>query len=152
MLYTKTCVLCDQKIKSSHRLCSLHFREYRNQTTEDWFIALVEEQSRQDTIDRYERYSLPYSSATDIHGIYTAPELLSKRDVGRPSTDWRIVDKVLAIYDSSFEDVKEGKAIRTKSLRAIAKEIGGVVGYVTIRNILKEYRREIYHNVKTISL
>lgn len=118
--------------------------------TEEWFIALLEEQSRQDTIDRYERYSLPYSSATDMHGTYTAPELLSKKEIGRPNTDWRTVDKVLQIYDSSVEDVKEGKAIKTKSLRAIARELGNILGYVTIRNILREYRKDVYYNVKNI--
>ncbi len=150
MLYTKTCILCDTKIKSSYRLCSQHFTEYRDRMDEPWFKALAEEQSRQDTIDRRESYRLPYYSATDIHGTYNSPELLSKRDVGRPSTDWRIVDKVLQIYDDSVADVREGKTIRTKSLRAIAREVGSVVGYVTVRNILREYRNDIYHNVNTL--
>lgn len=142
MIYTKTCVLCDTKIKSSHRLCSQHFSEYRDQMTEDWFIALSQEQSRQDTIDRYESYCLPYNSATNIYGVQDSPELLSKREVGRPSTDWRIVDKVLQIYDASVEDVKEGKAARPKSLRAIARLLDNKIGYVTVRNILKEYRKK----------
>jgi hypothetical protein len=109
---------------------------------EPWFKALAEEQSKQDTIDRHESYRLPYYSATNMYGVYEAPELLSKRDVGRPSTDWRIVDKVLQIYDSSVEDVNEGKAVRPKSLRAIAKELDNKIGYVTVRNILKEYRKK----------
>ena len=152
MLYTKTCALCDTKIKSSHRLCGIHFTQYRDQINENWFKALCEEQTRMDIIDRRESYSLPYGSSTNIYGIYEAPELLSKKDVGRPSTDWRIVDKVLQIYDFSVQDVKEGKAIRPKSLRAIAKEIGNTIGYVSVRNILREYRREVYYNAKTISV
>jgi hypothetical protein len=142
ILYNKTCVLCDTRIKSSHRLCNQHFNEYRERMNEPWFQALAKEQSRQDTIDKHERYCLPYNSTTDIYGVYTAPELLSKRDVGRPSTDWRIVDKVLKIYDASVEDVKEGKALRPKSLRTIARELHNKIGYVTVRNILKEYRKK----------
>lgn len=142
MLYHKTCVLCDTKIKSSHRLCSLHFTQYRGQVDEPWFKALAAEQSVQDTIDRHESYCLPYYSATNLYGVHEAPELLSKRDVGRPSTDWRIVDKVLQIYDSSVADVNEGKAIRPKSLRAIARQLDNKIGYVTVRNILKEYRKK----------
>jgi hypothetical protein len=75
-----------------------------------------------------------------MYGEQAAPELLLKRDVGRPSTDWRLVEKVLAIYDQSVEDVLEKRTPRTKSLRSIAKEMNHVLGYVTIRNILKEYR------------
>lgn len=130
------------KIKSSHRLCNKHFTEYRDQMNEPWFIALLEEQSKQDVIDRHESYCLPWYSSTNLYGVYEAPQLLAKRDVGRPSTDWRIVDKVLRIYDASVEDVVEGKAIRPKSLRAIAKEMNNVIGYVTVRNILKEYRQK----------
>lgn len=142
MLYRKTCILCDVKIKSSHRLCATHFTQYKDQIEEPWFKALAIEQSIQDTIDRYESYCLPYYSATNIYGVHESPELLSKREVGRPSTDWRIVDKVLNIYDSSVEDVNEGKAIRPKSLRAIARELDNRIGYVTVRNILKEYRKK----------
>jgi hypothetical protein len=111
---------------------------------EPWFIALAQEQQKQDQIDRYESYGLPYHSATDIYGKYTAPELLSKRDVGRPSTDWRIIEKVLCLYDKSIDDVQLKRAIRPASLRAIAKELGNKIGYVTIRNILLEYRKDIY--------
>lgn len=118
----------------------------------DWFIALAEAQARQDTINSRERWMIPYHSAVNIHGLSEAPELLSKREVGRPSTDWRIVDKVLQIYDSSVEDVKEGKTLRPKSLRAIAREMDNVIGYVSVRNILREYRKEIYHNVKILAL
>ena len=142
MIYYKTCVLCDTKIKSSHRLCNQHFMEYRDQMDEPWFIAIAAEQAKQDMIDRRESYCLPYHSSTNLYGVHEAPQLLAKRDVGRPSTDWRIVDKVLCIYDASVADVVEGKATRPKSLRAIAKELGNVVGYVTVRNILKEYRQK----------
>lgn len=144
MIYNKTCVLCDEKVKPSQRLCNVHYREYKDQMDEPWFKALAECQQKQDEIDRHEGYCLPYGSRTDIYGVYDEPELLSKRDVGRPNTDWRVVDKVLKIYDASVEDVKEGKALRPKSLRAIARELNNIVGYVTVRNILKEYRSERY--------
>jgi len=140
MIYNKTCVLCDEKIKPSHRLCTAHYKEYKEQMDEPWFKALADCQQRQDEIDRHEGYCLPYGSSTDIYGVYEAPELLAKRDVGRPSTDWRIVDRVLRIYDESVEMVRDGKLARPKSLRAIARELGNAVGYVTVRNILREYR------------
>lgn len=108
---------------------------------EEWFIALAEEQSRQDIIDKHERFSLPYGSTTNVYGVYEAPELLSKREIGRPSTDWRIVDKVLQIYDTSVQDMLEGKTTRVKSLRSIAKEVGNI-GFCTVRNILIEYGRK----------
>ncbi len=109
---------------------------------EPWFKALSKEQSRQDEIDRYEGYSLPFNSAADIYGLQAAPELLTKRDVGRPSTDWRLIEQVLRIYDESVEAVREGRLQRPKSLRAIARELGNKLGYVTVRNILLEYRSE----------
>lgn len=111
---------------------------------EPWFIALAQEQQRQDQIDRYESYALPWHSATDLYGKYTAPELLSKRDVGRPSTDWRMVEKVLRLYDESIDNVRLKYAIRPISLRTIARELGNKIGYVTIRNILLEYRKDTY--------
>lgn len=144
ILYRKTCVLCDQKIRASYKLCTQHFIQYKDQMHEPWFIALAEAQQKQDQIDKYESYGLPYHSATDIYGKYTAPELLSKRDVGRPSTDWRIIEKVLCLYDQSIDDVRLKHAIRPASLRAIAKALDNKIGYVTIRNILLEYRKETY--------
>jgi len=148
MLYVRTCVLCDEKIKSQHKLCKRHFIDYGDQINTPWFIELASQQKKQDDIDRRERFQLPFYSETNLQGEYNAPELLSKRDVGRPSTDWRIVDKVLKIYDASLEQVELGTAIRVKPLRQIAREIqttmGVHIGYVTIRNILLEYRKHIY--------
>ena len=154
--YIRTCVLCDEKIRSQHKLCRVHFRDYGDQINEPWFIEIAQQQKKQDDIDRRERFQLPFYSETDLHGEYKAPELLSKRDVGRPSTDWRIVDKVLKIYDESLEQVEIGNALRVKSLRQIAREVKSLMGihmgYVTIRNILLEYRKDIYMRGKHISV
>jgi len=154
MQYIRTCVLCDEKIKSQHKLCKTHFKEYGDQINEPWFIDIALQQKKQDDIDRRERFQLPFYSETNIHGEYKAPELLSKRDVGRPSTDWRTVEKVLRIYDASLEDVEVGIAPRVKSLRQIAKEvaaeIGTNIGYVTCRNILLEYRKDSYMKGKIV--
>lgn len=148
MRYLKTCVLCDEKIKSQHKLCKKHFTEYGDQVNEKWFIEIALQQKKQDDIDRRERFQLPFYSETNLHGEYKAPELLSKRDVGRPNTDWRIVDKILKIYDVSLENVELGLVTRVKSLRQIAREvketIGVQIGYVTCRNILLEYRKDSY--------
>ena len=154
MQYIRTCVLCDEKIKSQHKLCKKHFTEYGDQINEPWFIDIALQQKKQDDIDRRERFQLPFYTETNIHGEYKAPELLSKRDVGRPSTDWRTVEKVLRIYDASMEDVELGLIPRVKSLRQIAKEvaaeIGMNIGYVTCRNILLEYRKDTYMKSKLV--
>ncbi len=143
MQYTKTCILCDTKIRSAHRLCPEHFTQYRNQMNEPWFKALAEEQAKQDDIDRRERYLIPYSSATDLYGNYEQKGLLAKRDVGRPSTDWRIVHKVLEIYDQSVEDVLMKRTPRIISLRAISNQIDNKIDHCTVFKILKSYRRKV---------
>jgi hypothetical protein len=139
MIY-KTCLLCDLHIKSSYRLCKQHFIEYHQYMNEPWFKALIEEDQKQEQINRYEGYRLPYNSPVDIHGAQDMPELLLKRAIGRPSTDWMIVNRVLEIYDQSVENVKLGIERQVISLRAIARRLDNVIGYVTVRNILREYR------------
>ncbi len=146
MYYYKTCVLCDEKIRTTYDLCAKHYKEFGNQINEPWFKELAALQQEQDDIDKRERYNIPYYSTTDIHGVYEPPKLLSKKDVGRPSTDWRIAAKVLEVYDESVDAVKNKKAVRVKSLRQIAREVGHGLGYVTCRNILLKYRKESYKN------
>lgn len=131
--YTRTCVLCDTKIKASQRLCTAHYKEYGTATDEPWFKELLRQQKRQDAIDRLERHSLPTTSSVNVYGDYTPPELLSKRPVGRPATDWRIVNKILAVYDDSVDT-------KPKSLRKIARAVDNKVDHCTVRNILKTYR------------
>lgn len=138
--YTRTCILCDTLIPSKYRLCSEHFIKYKNVMNERWFIVLAESQKTQDEINRRESYSLPYSQSTDLHGTYKSSELLSKRNIGRPETNWIIVNKVLEIYDMSIEDFLLNKVPRVKSLRTIAKELNNVIDHCTVRNIIRAYR------------
>ena len=143
MQYYRTCVLCDTKIRSSYRLCAVHYPLYRDQMDEPWFKALAAEQQIQDDIDRREGYVLPYDSATNIYGQHELTELLSKRNVGRPSTDWRLVERVLRLYDESQGQVELGKSKRVKSLRTLANEVGNKIDHCTVRNILKTYRQKV---------
>lgn len=142
MQYYRTCVLCETKIKSSHRLCSKHYPDYKEHMHEPWFEALANEQQRQDDIDRREGFVLPYNSATDIYGQQESPQLLVKRNVGRPATDWRIVERVLRLYDASLEQFELKQTKRVKSLRTLANEVGNVVDHCTVRNIIKTYREK----------
>jgi len=137
---TNTCVLCDRKILPKYRLCTEHFREYGDQLHTEWFMFLLTEQKKQDVIDRLERYNFPYGRSTDIYGSRSDIELLSKRKVGRPATDWRIIDKVLKVYDDSLEEVLDNKVARIKSLRQMARDLNGIIDHCTIRNILNIYR------------
>lgn len=108
---------------------------YADSMKEPWFLALLEAQQKQETIDRYESFELPYSAGVNMYGKQSAPELLAKRPVGRPPTDWRIVNRVLELYDESIEILQ-----KKKSLRQLAREVNGVIDHCTVRNILKEYR------------
>lgn len=138
--YSRTCVLCTEKIPSTRKLCTHCFAQYKDQMHEQWFEALAREQAKQDIIDRRERYNIPYGSTTDIYGIQAKPELLAKRNIGRPPTDWRIIQRILELYDQSLEDIVYKKRTRPLSLRAIAAEIDGKVSYLTVRTILRSYR------------
>jgi len=109
---------------------------------EPWFKELAKAQSIQDEIDKRESYQIPFTSAADSNGKVEVSELLAKKPVGRPSTDWRIVAKVLQIYDTSIDVYEQGLSPRIKSLRTIAKEVGNSVDHCTVRNILNAYRRK----------
>lgn len=69
------------------------------------------------------------------------PELLSKRNIGRPATDWRIIQRILELYDYSVEETELKKRTRPLSLRALAKHINHKVSYLTVRTILRTYRK-----------
>lgn len=137
-----TCVLCDIPVRAMHRFCSKHFVEYGERIHEPWLKYLLETQRTQRFIDKHECYTLSPISMTDIRGIAEKHEYVSKKDVGRPSTHWRLVNQVLEIYDASVEETIAGKTTRIKSLRAIARELNNRIGYCTVRNILKEYRNK----------
>jgi hypothetical protein len=100
---------------------------------EEWFKELVSADQKQREIDLREQGAIPYSSNVDVYGKQSPLIFLAKRPVGRPSTDWRIVNKILAIYDESIAE-------RKKSLRSIAREVNNVVDHCTVRNILNKYR------------
>jgi hypothetical protein len=131
--------LCERFISPKYRLCTQHFREYKDQMHEPWFKELAQAQSRQDVIDFYEGYSLSFGATVDIEGTHSADvKLLSKKNIGRPATDWRIVNKVLLLFDQNTTDVEENNA-RKLSLRTMATLVGGV-DHCTVRNILNRYR------------
>jgi hypothetical protein len=106
----------------------------------DWFKELVKMQVRQDRIDALENGDIDMHGSVAIDGLPEKPSITVKRDIGRPRTDWRIVQRVLDIYDEDRELVIQGKKVKPLSLRAIAREIDNAVGYFTVRTILLEYR------------
>lgn len=145
MLYhSRTCVLCTERISSTKRLCARCFAQYRDQMHEEWFEALAEQQAKQDMIDKRERYNIPYGSTTDIYGIQAKPDLLSKRSIGRPSTDWRIIQHILELYDHSLEEIQLQERKRPLSLRSIAAKTGGKVSHLTVRTVIRNYRKDRY--------
>lgn len=139
--YPRTCALCTERIPATKKLCRSCFMQYKHFMHEEWFTALISEQLRQDHIDKRERYTIPYSSTTDIYGEQDKPELLSKRNVGRPLTDWRIIQRILEAYDKSIEELQIQKRTRPLSLRALAKIVDNKVSYLTVRTILRTYKR-----------
>ena len=136
-----TCVLCDTPVRPMHRFCSKHFMEYGENTNEEWLLFLLDQQRQQRNIDRHECYSLERDTIVGIEGLIEKKEFIAKKDVGRPSTHWKVVNQVLDIYDASVEACHAGIIPRRKSLRAIARELDNKIGYCTVRNILKTYRK-----------
>jgi hypothetical protein len=39
----RSCALCDMKIKYKERLCPEHLEEYKDQLTEPWLSAIIQE-------------------------------------------------------------------------------------------------------------
>lgn len=133
----KTCVLCDKRIRTTYKLCRECYKEYGGYIHEPWFKELSKLQAQQDRIDILESTDLEAPAAINSGEV---PNITVKKDIGRPKTDWRVVNKVLEIYDNDREKVLSGDKKRPLSLRSIAKEIDNVVGYFTIRSILIQYR------------
>ncbi len=113
---------------------------------ETWFIELVKLQQRQDSIDRQENSFLTDTTGTNIYGTITAPEVSSKKAIGRPPTHWSLINEVLRLYDCSLEEELNGG--KRLSLRAIQAKMNRRVKYLTVRRILKTYRADTYSNKK----
>lgn len=133
----KTCVLCSRQIRTIYKLCKDCYTHYGSYINEPWFKELSKLQAQQDKIDLIENTDLEAPAALFMG---EAPNITIKKDIGRPKTDWRIINKVLEIYDRDREMVLNGEKKRPLSLRAMAKEIDNAVGYFTIRSILIQYR------------
>lgn len=135
----RTCTLCDSKVSPSKQLCDECYKAYSQYKHEDWFIAVDSMQVKQDSIDKNERYELPFNSSVNSSGVQEEHIYRLKRNVGKPRIDWYIVNTVLDIYDSNRADVEEG--LDTKmSLRDIALAINNKISFLSVRNILKTYR------------
>jgi hypothetical protein len=132
----KTCTLCSNRIRPKQKLCYDCFKQFKDYINEPWFKELVQIQQHQDNIDRRE-YSLSGDSEVNIYGN-SSDNTTFKKSVGRPTTDRKLVNEVLRIYDLSLENGKR------YSLRRIQKEMNGRVKYLTIRRILQTYRKESY--------
>lgn len=141
----RTCVLCDRQIRTTYKLCHECFKEYSEFVQEPWFKEIARLQAQQDKIDKFENTDLDAPAAQLIGDT---PNITIKKDIGRPKTDWRIVNKVLEIYDRDREQVLNGEKKKPLSLRAMAREINEAVGYFTVRSILIQYRPD--YNKKKI--
>lgn len=136
--YTNTCILCDTKIPSKYTLCANHFRLYKNYMHELWFIELMTLQRAQYTIDKLENFNIPYNKFVDLSGNYTVDFLQYKKRKGRPSTDLKIVEKILDIYDNSIEDVLQKKRKRAITINELSCLVSLPTG--TVYDIIKKYR------------
>lgn len=140
----KTCTLCDTRIKPQYRLCYSCFKQYGNQIDEPWFKELELMQKRQDRIDGKESYALE-TGAVNMYGKAEAPIVSSKKNVGRPPTNWILVNEVLTRYDESLERERAGNGKRL-SLRKLEKAMDGRVKFLTVRRILLMYRADSFPN------
>lgn len=133
---SKVCALCPEIVSKRHTLCYNCFKQYKHYKNEDWFKELAKAEIKQDEIDMIE--------CTSVNSMFTLPTDneggLVKKNIGRPSTDWRTVNKVLQVYDESLTRERLGIGKR-KSLRVIEKEVGNV-NFLTVRKILKRYRSD----------
>ncbi len=103
-------------------------------------------QRRQDRIDIKESHALD-TGAVNMYGKVEAPIVSSLKSVGRPATNWLLVNEVLAKYDESVDNEKEGKGKRL-SLRKLEKAMNRRVKFLTIRRILMTYRAHNFPNNK----
>jgi hypothetical protein len=112
----------------------------------DWFKALEQLQHSQDIIDINEMYELSYEATTNPNGVQDKPELLLKKNVGRPPTHWKTVNKVLDIFDKNLADVEEGLDKRL-SLRSISKLLNNEISFFIVRKVLTRYRPQQYTTI-----
>lgn len=142
----KTCVLCPEKVKPKYKLCAACYKKYKDYIHEEWFIELVALQGKQDSIDRKEGY-ITYNIGANIYGTIDNAQTPSHKNVGRPSTDWRLVNEILELYDQSVEDELNGVGKRL-SLRGMQKKVNNRVKYLTVRRILMTYRKDTFPKKK----
>lgn len=143
----RTCVLCPNKTAPEYRLCQKCYREYNTLVDEQWFKELDKLQRKQDKIDINEAFALfdSVNHEADISGKNTP--LAIKKAVGRPPTQWQLVNQVLYLFDCSIENERVGISKRL-SLRNISKQLDNKVKYLTVRRILLMYRKEEFMNYK----
>lgn len=140
----KTCVLCPNTIKPQYRLCYSCYKEYGGVINEPWFKEIEAMQKRQDRIDTRESYALE-TGAVNMYGKVEPAIVSSKKNVGRPPTNWLLINEVLQRYDESLDNEKAGKG-RRLSLRKLEKAMNGRVKFLTIRRILMTYRTDSFPN------
>ena len=133
----KTCVLCDNYIKPQYRLCYSCYKLYSGDINEPWFKELEQMQKQQDRIDRKESFALETGSV-NMYGQAEAVIVSSKKSVGRPPTNWILINEVLQRYDESIDN---GKRL---SLRKLEKAMNHRVKFLTIRRILLMYRSQTF--------
>jgi hypothetical protein len=102
---------------------------------EAWFLALVELDKVQYKIDNKEQYHIDSRTNTDLYGVPIRTAVKSKRSVGRPRTDWKLIEEVLQLYDTSIEN---GQRL---SVRALEKAMNRRIKFLTIWKIIKRYRK-----------
>lgn len=137
-MLTKTCTLCPEKIRPKHRLCRRCYMSFYSYTNQDWFKELEKSQYKQDAIDRREHFILSNTTAASITGSIEKQIVIEHKPVGRPPTPISLVDSVLRLYDESIEQDKP------LSLRKIQDLLDCKVKYLTVRRILKTYRKNTF--------
>jgi len=106
---------------------------------EPWFLELARMEKIQNKINDMEPYSIADSANREPD---QAPVQTAKNPVGRPNTDWRIVKAILKIYDEDADAIAYNRLLRKPiSYRSIAKLVGNSVSYLTVRGIIKKYRK-----------
>lgn len=101
-------------------------------------------QKRQDKIDGHESFTLE-SGSVNMYGKAEQAIVSSKKSVGRPATNWMLINEVLERYDASLANERAGLGKRL-SLRKLEKAMGGKVKFLTVRRILLMYRKDSFPN------
>jgi len=143
-MHYRTCVLCDRQLPNNQRTCTPCFRKYGEYFKEDWFIALSSMQQKQDSIDHAEIFQLPYTAEVSLHGVLQDTPKSGKRGIGRPLTDWRVMNHILAIYDEAIE---EQTPLSLRKITTLVnahfsnkKQKNMQITHLTVRAVLMRYR------------